>query len=222
MYPASFWFEVPSTAYVFLIVINLFIGITATVATFLLQLFEHDKVSLTLVVTSDALAWPTYPEGLTAKSTIYFHASHPDFWVFLYLFVHYFLLLQDLKKVNSYLKSCFLIFPNYNLGHGLMEMAYNEYINEYYAKIGTLINKLPQTECMRIQSHMLKKWTEYYSFVSVFATLNPRRLLLSHTIVWVVLHLKHVHIQCTCKLCRYVQYVLFAKCKYDNVIILSL
>lgn len=46
-------------------------------------------------------------------------------------------LLQDLKKVNSYLKSCFLIFPNYNLGHGLMELAYNEYINEYYAKIGT-------------------------------------------------------------------------------------
>uniref|UniRef100_A0A3B4BC57 ATP-binding cassette sub-family A member 2 n=1 Tax=Periophthalmus magnuspinnatus TaxID=409849 RepID=A0A3B4BC57_9GOBI len=85
MYPASFWFEVPSTAYVFLIVINLFIGITATVATFLLQLFEHDK---------------------------------------------------DLKRVNSYLKSCFLIFPNYNLGHGLMEMAYNEYLNEYYAKIG--------------------------------------------------------------------------------------
>uniref|UniRef100_A0A8C1W4H8 ATP-binding cassette sub-family A member 2 n=1 Tax=Cyprinus carpio TaxID=7962 RepID=A0A8C1W4H8_CYPCA len=88
MYPASFWFEVPSTAYVFLIVINLFIGITATVATFLLQLFEHDK---------------------------------------------------DLKLVNSYLKSCFLIFPNYNLGHGLMEMAYNEYINEYYAKIGVFM-----------------------------------------------------------------------------------
>lgn len=46
MYPASFWFEVPSSAYVFLIVINLFIGITATVATFLLQLFEHDKVGV--------------------------------------------------------------------------------------------------------------------------------------------------------------------------------
>lgn len=51
-------------------------------------------------------------------------------------------LLQDLKKVNSYLKSCFLIFPNYNLGHGLMEMAYNEYINEYYAKIGTVLEVL--------------------------------------------------------------------------------
>ena len=44
MYPASFWFEVPSSAYVVLIVLNLFIGITTTVATFLLQLFEHDKV----------------------------------------------------------------------------------------------------------------------------------------------------------------------------------
>uniref|UniRef100_A0A671KV51 ATP-binding cassette sub-family A member 2 n=1 Tax=Sinocyclocheilus anshuiensis TaxID=1608454 RepID=A0A671KV51_9TELE len=93
MYPASFWFEVPSTAYVFLIVINLFIGITATVATFLLQLFERDK---------------------------------------------------DLKLVNSYLKSCFLIFPNYNLGHGLMEMAYNEYINEYYAKIGVFMRSPSQ------------------------------------------------------------------------------
>lgn len=49
MYPASFWFKVPSTAYVFLIVINLFIGITATVATFLLQLFEHDKVCWLLI-----------------------------------------------------------------------------------------------------------------------------------------------------------------------------
>lgn len=55
MYPASFWFEVPSSAYVFLIVINLFIGITATVATFLLQLFEHDKVSVAWL---SRRAWP--------------------------------------------------------------------------------------------------------------------------------------------------------------------
>lgn len=66
MYPASFWFEVPSTAYVFLIVINLFIGITATVATFLLQLFEHDKVSVTLVIgSSDTAACQTFSEDLT-------------------------------------------------------------------------------------------------------------------------------------------------------------
>lgn len=109
MYPASFWFEVPSSAYVFLIVINLFIGITATVATFLLQLFEHDKVSV------GSLGGGARP-GAAVLSCV----PGP----------------QDLKVVNSYLKSCFLIFPNYNLGHGLMEMAYNEYINEYYAKIG--------------------------------------------------------------------------------------
>ncbi len=59
MYPASFWFEVPSTAYVFLIVINLFIGITATVATFLLQLFEHDKVGQTENCLS-LMAWHVY------------------------------------------------------------------------------------------------------------------------------------------------------------------
>lgn len=29
-----------------------------------------------------------------------------------------------------------------------MEMAYNEYINEYYAKIGTLIFKMPHKERM--------------------------------------------------------------------------
>lgn len=56
MYPASFWFEVPSSAYVFLIVINLFIGITATVATFLLQLFEHDKVNVKVNV-QQGMAW---------------------------------------------------------------------------------------------------------------------------------------------------------------------
>lgn len=84
--------------------------------------------------------------------------------MFLYLFLHYFNLLQDLKKVNSYLKSCFLIFPNYNLGHGLMEMAYNEYINEYYAKIGTVI----VGKGVRIQSHMLMEKTEDKSIIPVF------------------------------------------------------
>lgn len=116
MYPASFWFEVPSSAYVFLIVINLFIGITATVATFLLQLFEHDKVWP--VGRQRAVGWQGVV-GSRAQAVPVIRCAP-----------------QDLKVVNSYLKSCFLIFPNYNLGHGLMEMAYNEYINEYYAKIG--------------------------------------------------------------------------------------
>lgn len=116
MYPASFWFEVPSSAYVFLIVINLFIGITATVATFLLQLFEHDKVG-----------WPGCRHSRQRGRGHACDPCDPPRPP---------VTLQDLKVVNSYLKSCFLIFPNYNLGHGLMEMAYNEYLNEYYAKIG--------------------------------------------------------------------------------------
>lgn len=44
MYPASFLFSIPSTAYVALTCINLFIGINGSVATFVLELFV-DKVS---------------------------------------------------------------------------------------------------------------------------------------------------------------------------------
>uniref|UniRef100_A0AAQ4RWK1 ABC transporter domain-containing protein n=1 Tax=Gasterosteus aculeatus aculeatus TaxID=481459 RepID=A0AAQ4RWK1_GASAC len=45
MYPASFIFSVPSTAYVVLTCINLFIGINGSIATFVLELFDDDNVS---------------------------------------------------------------------------------------------------------------------------------------------------------------------------------
>lgn len=45
MYPASFIFSVPSTAYVVLTCINLFIGINGSVATFVMELFDEDDVS---------------------------------------------------------------------------------------------------------------------------------------------------------------------------------
>uniref|UniRef100_A0A8C2WZC7 ABC transporter domain-containing protein n=1 Tax=Cyclopterus lumpus TaxID=8103 RepID=A0A8C2WZC7_CYCLU len=45
MYPASFFFSVPSTAYVVLTCINLFIGINGSIATFVLELFDDDNVS---------------------------------------------------------------------------------------------------------------------------------------------------------------------------------
>jgi hypothetical protein len=44
MYPASFFFKEPSTAYIFLIVINLFTGITCIVSSFLLEIFSYDQV----------------------------------------------------------------------------------------------------------------------------------------------------------------------------------
>lgn len=45
MYPASFFFSVPSTAYVVLTCVNLFIGINGSMATFVLELFS-DQVGL--------------------------------------------------------------------------------------------------------------------------------------------------------------------------------
>ncbi|XP_069503524.1 phospholipid-transporting ATPase ABCA7 isoform X2 [Ambystoma mexicanum] len=44
MYPASFLFRVPSTAYVALTCINLFIGINGSVSTFVLELFPDQKL----------------------------------------------------------------------------------------------------------------------------------------------------------------------------------
>lgn len=46
MYPASFVFTIPSTAYVVLTSINLFIGINGSIATFVLELFV-DEVEIT-------------------------------------------------------------------------------------------------------------------------------------------------------------------------------
>ncbi|XP_072500142.1 retinal-specific phospholipid-transporting ATPase ABCA4 isoform X1 [Notamacropus eugenii] len=46
MYPASFLFDVPSTAYVVLSCTNLFIGINSTAITFVLELFENNRTLL--------------------------------------------------------------------------------------------------------------------------------------------------------------------------------
>ncbi|XP_032400407.1 phospholipid-transporting ATPase ABCA1 isoform X3 [Etheostoma spectabile] len=45
MYPASFIFSVPSTAYVVLTCINLFIGINGSIATFVMELINDDNIS---------------------------------------------------------------------------------------------------------------------------------------------------------------------------------
>ena len=86
MYPASFVFNEPSTAYIFLIVSNLFIGITCIITSFLLEMFQLNS--------------------------------------------------KDLAHIHDILKNVFLIFPNYCLGRGLMDVAFNEYQNEYYFKTG--------------------------------------------------------------------------------------
>ncbi|KAL7984894.1 hypothetical protein Chor_003464 [Crotalus horridus] len=52
MYPASCYFNVPSTAYVFLSCVNLFIGINTSAITFILDLFENNVVKKTEVPTT--------------------------------------------------------------------------------------------------------------------------------------------------------------------------
>ncbi len=85
MYPFTFIFKEPSNAYIFLIVINLFTGITCVESSFLFQVFSFDK---------------------------------------------------DLKLMYDGVKTLFLIFPPYCLGRGLIDIAYNDYYNEFYTKTG--------------------------------------------------------------------------------------
>jgi ATP-binding cassette subfamily A (ABC1) protein 2 len=90
MYPLTFLFNEPSTAYIFLIVTNLFTGITCVESTFLLQVFSLDS---------------------------------------------------NLEFLYNTLKTIFLIFPPYCLGRGLIDIAYNDYYNSFYAKTGQM-NKM--------------------------------------------------------------------------------
>lgn len=46
MYPMSYLFSIPSTAYVSLSCINLFIGINSSAITFILELFENNRVRI--------------------------------------------------------------------------------------------------------------------------------------------------------------------------------
>nr|XP_008122514.1 PREDICTED: ATP-binding cassette sub-family A member 1 [Anolis carolinensis] len=64
MYPASFFFSIPSTAYVALTCINLFIGINGSVATFVLELFTDQTLNDVNVILKKAfLIFPHFCLG---------------------------------------------------------------------------------------------------------------------------------------------------------------
>uniref|UniRef100_A0A8C5P7H9 ATP binding cassette subfamily A member 1 n=1 Tax=Leptobrachium leishanense TaxID=445787 RepID=A0A8C5P7H9_9ANUR len=64
MYPASFFFKIPSTAYVVLTSVNLFIGINGSVATFVLELFTNNKLSnINEILKSVLLIFPHFCLG---------------------------------------------------------------------------------------------------------------------------------------------------------------
>uniref|UniRef100_A0ACB8F1Q8 ATP-binding cassette sub- A member 1 n=1 Tax=Sphaerodactylus townsendi TaxID=933632 RepID=A0ACB8F1Q8_9SAUR len=64
MYPASFFFSIPSTAYVALTCINLFIGINGSVATFVLELFTDKKLNdINIILKKVFLVFPHFCLG---------------------------------------------------------------------------------------------------------------------------------------------------------------
>ncbi|XP_052003577.1 phospholipid-transporting ATPase ABCA1-like [Xyrauchen texanus] len=64
MYPASFLFSVPSTAYVVLTCINLFIGINGSVATFVMELFDDPNITnINNIVKQALLVFPHFCLG---------------------------------------------------------------------------------------------------------------------------------------------------------------
>ncbi|XP_067284959.1 phospholipid-transporting ATPase ABCA1 [Pseudorasbora parva] len=64
MYPASFLFSVPSTAYVVLTCINLFIGINGSVATFIMELFDDPNITrINDIVKQALLVFPHFCLG---------------------------------------------------------------------------------------------------------------------------------------------------------------
>lgn len=52
MYPASFLFKIPSTAYVVLTSVNILIGINGSISTFVMELFGNNVRIQFLVLTS--------------------------------------------------------------------------------------------------------------------------------------------------------------------------
>lgn len=116
MYPMSFIFSVPSTAYVSLSCINLFIGINSSAITFILDLFE----------------------GTTVRSQEYISGNaifHFPFHTFLIICSRWFSV-QAPYKLNQLLKSVLLIFPHYCLGRGLIDMAMNQAVSDIFARFG--------------------------------------------------------------------------------------
>lgn len=57
-------------------------------------------------------------------------------YVTVWLYTWLILLFQHLEKIHHILKDVFLIFPNYCLGRGLMDIAFNQYKNDFYFKTG--------------------------------------------------------------------------------------
>lgn len=99
MYPASFVFTVPSTAYVVLTSINLFIGINGSIATFVLELFIDEVQTPFFAIIHGGGISQQQSGSLVVKSTINFflyiyglHVNKPRYQKMIFIYFYFFVL----------------------------------------------------------------------------------------------------------------------------------
>lgn len=117
MYPASFFFSVPSTAYVVLTCINLFIGINCSMSTFVLELFSNQVGPCE----AGPQAGPQAGAGRGPWPPTQLLFPSPE---------------QKLQEVSRILKQVFLIFPHFCLGRGLIDMVRNQAMADAFERFG--------------------------------------------------------------------------------------
>ena len=68
-----------------------------------------------------------------------------------------------LSKIHDALQVINLGFPNYCLGHGLMDLAYNQYLTEYYTQIGIIrLYYVVNNDHFTVQSTLALRTPRYY------------------------------------------------------------
>lgn len=160
MYPMSYVFNVPSTAYVSLSCINLFIGINTSAITFILELFENNRVTAASLYLTfcprffDSQRCP-FPVGGGNKSglgdtmfvahrspvSVSVPSDYGPFSAFANAGVGFLThravwCRQSLLVFNEGLKKGLLVLPHFCLGRGLIDMAMNQAVTDVYARFG--------------------------------------------------------------------------------------
>lgn len=125
MYPASFLFKIPSTAYVVLTSVNILIGINGSVSTFVMELFGNNVrkcfFGFILMQSYDLLA---ILSSNSQAHIVICNDAHP--------------LLQEIGGINDILKNVLLIFPHFCLGRGLIDMVKNQAMADALERFGKI------------------------------------------------------------------------------------
>ncbi|XP_051505256.1 phospholipid-transporting ATPase ABCA1b isoform X1 [Myxocyprinus asiaticus] len=114
MYPASFLFKIPSTAYVVLTSVNILIGINGSVSTFVMELFGNNVRNQFT--------------GLLLMLVIVISQASPHLCTSRHL--------QEIGGINDILKNVLLIFPHFCLGRGLIDMVKNQAMADALERFG--------------------------------------------------------------------------------------